>query len=125
MKKMQGFTLIELIIFIVVTAILANSILLMFSTSLLKTPVLRQQIIANQTAKQCMEWFVGQRRFTGYATLTCPSTPSPAFCSVPSGYAISNTITCTTLNGDANYKTITVAVSGLGDATLTSLISSY
>jgi prepilin-type N-terminal cleavage/methylation domain-containing protein len=129
MKKKQhaqdGFTLIELVVFIVITSLLASAILLSLVSSLQKTSTLHQQVVASQLAKQCMEWFIGQRRANGFTTLTCPSTPSPTMCTTLSGYTINNSITCTTLNGDSNFKTITVTVSGAGDATLTSLIASY
>lgn len=124
MKKSSGFTLIEVLIFIVISSLLASAILIAFVTSLEKTPTVHQQLVASLTAKKCMEWFIGQNRMNGYSTLSCPSTPSPTMCSAPSGYSISSSISCTTISGDSNYKTITVTVSGLGDATLTTLIAS-
>lgn len=125
MDKYQGFTYIELIFFIILTAILASTLLLSFNTSLQKTPTLTQNMIAGVTARQCMEWFIGQRSLNGYSAITCPSTTVPAFCSAPSGYAVAVNITCTTINSDANYQTITVTVSGAGDAKLTTLVANY
>jgi type II secretory pathway pseudopilin PulG len=125
MKKQHGFSFIELIIFIVVSGILATTILLSLTTVLLKAPILHQQMIANELAEQCMEWFIGQRKLLGFSQLTCPSNPTPTICSAPSGYTITNTVSCTTINGDSNYKTIVVNVSGAGDAVLTSLIADY
>ncbi len=121
----SGFTLIELIVFIVVTSILASTILLTMLTATQNTPAMHHQMIATETAEQCMEWFIGQRRMNGYSSLSCPSTPSPTLCSAPTGYTISTNISCTTISGDANYKTITVTVSGLGNALLTQLIGNY
>jgi len=124
MKKQQGFTLIEMILFIVVTAILANTIILVLNTSL-KTPAIMQNTIAKQTAQQCIEWFIGQRHLNGYSSIACPSSTIPTFCSSPSGYTLSVNIQCTTVNSDANYKTITVSVTGNGNASLATLIANY
>ena len=72
-----------------------------------------------------MEWFTGQRQLNGYASITCPSSAVPAFCSAPSGYTLAVSITCTTISSDANYKTLTVTVSGDGNASLSTLFASY
>lgn len=125
MKTQRGFSLIELVIFIVVTSILASTILLTLQTALNNTPAIHNELIAVQLADQCMEWYVGQRRLNGYSTLTCPSTPSPTICSAPTGFTVTSSITCTTISGDANYKTITVTIAGPGNATLTTLIGNY
>lgn len=120
-----GFTLIEIILFIIITGILASSILLAFTTGLQKSPKIHQQMVATFAAEKCMDWFLGQRFFNGYAALSCPSTTVPSFCSVPSGYSISVNISCVSISGDANYQSIQVAISGAGNATLTSLIGDY
>lgn len=125
MIKNKGFSLIELILFIVVTAILASTLLLAFNNVLVNSDTSRNQIVAQMTAQQCMEWFVGQRLSNGYSSIACPSTTVPSFCTAPSGYTISVNSACTTISSDANYKTITVTVSGNGDASLTTLIANY
>jgi prepilin-type N-terminal cleavage/methylation domain-containing protein len=122
--KLKGFTLIELIVFIVIISILASAILLSFVTVMSKTPITLQSIIANQTAKQCAEWFIGQRRMNGYSSITCNSTV-PAFCTVPSGYTLTANCSTTPISGDTNYETITITVSGAGSAVLTFLIANY
>ena len=126
MNKLSGFSLIELVVFIVITSVLASTVLVTFVTALSKTPIDRQQIIATQTAQQCMEWYLGQRRINGFSNVVCSASPAtPTLCTLPTGYNFTNSITCTTINGDDNYKLITVTVSGAGDATLTSLIADY
>jgi len=82
-------------------------------------------MIATQTASQCMEWYLGQRALNGYNSISCPSTAVPSFCSAPTGYVLSTNISCTTISGDANYKTIAVTVSGKGTISLTTLIANY
>lgn len=122
--KQQGFTLIELVMFIVVTGILATAILLSFVTAMSKTPIILQNTIAMQTARQCMDWFIGQRRMNGYSSITCNSTV-PAFCTTPTGYTLTSSCSTTTLSGDSNYETITITVGGPGAATLNLLMAKY
>jgi len=127
MKKRtySGFTLIEVVIFIVVTSLLATTILQIFATGLQKTPSLQQNYVALETAAQCLEWFIGQREYNNFTTLTCNSTTVPSFCTTPTGYSTAVSIVCTTINSDANYKTITITVTGSGSASLTSLVGNY
>lgn len=125
MTKQDGFTLIEVIIFIVVTSLLATTILLAFSNSLSKGPTFLQNMIATQTGRKCMEWYIGQRWLNGYNSISCPSTTVPSFCTAPTGYTLSVNVSCTTINSDANYKTITVTVTGKGNVDLTTLVANY
>ncbi len=124
MKKQQGFTLIELVMFIVITSILASAIFLSFVTAMNKTPPILQNTIASQTALQCAEWFLGQRRLNGYTSFTCNAVV-PAFCTAPSGYTVSTSCSTTTIAGDSNYETISITVSGTGDAGLNLLLANY
>lgn len=128
MIKQTGFTLIEVLVLIIVSSLLATTILLSLATATNKMPKQLQNTIALQTARQCMEWFIGQRRLqfgNGYLSVTCPSSTVPAFCTSPSGYTLAVNISCTTINSDANYKTITITVTGKGNATLSALIANY
>ncbi len=123
--KEQGFTLIEVVIFIIISGLIGSTILLAFSSSMIKTATVRQNLIATQTARRCIEWIAGQRRINGLSSVPCPSSTTPSFCSAPSGYTISTSINCTTYNGDANYETVIITVSGNGDAKLTTLLADY
>lgn len=129
-NNQRGFTLIELIIFIMVTSILAATLLLSAKTALLGIPPVHYEQMAIELADQCMEGFIGERRLLGYnnALLACSATPTlPTVCTAPAGFTVSATITCTpTLAGDATTsKTVTVAVDGLGQATFSMLLASY
>lgn len=129
MKKYAGFTIIELVIFIVITSILGTVIVLAIVNALLKMSSVSQQNVATQTARQCMEYYLGQRRLNGYSTLngancTAPLT-LPAICSVPTGYTLVVNCVNTTISGDSNYNTITATVTGSGSAILTYLIGKY
>lgn len=121
----HGFTLIEVLVFIVVSSLLMTTIMLGAMTALRSAPSVHQQWVALQTARQCMEWYLEQRRLRGYTILTCPSTPSASACSAPAGYSVSTNIACTTWNSDSAYKTITVSVSGLAAVSLTAQVGDY
>ena len=125
MIKQRGFTLIELILFIIVSAVLANTILLSTSTLLRNTPSLQNSISASAIVSQCIEYFIGQRRNSGYAAIPCPSTTLPSFDVGIAGYTVALNIACTTINTDANYKTLTVTVTGLASATSTIIFANY
>lgn len=129
MMKQAGFTLIELVLFIIITSILASAILLAYVDALGKSPIILQNTIATETARQCAEWYLGYRRLNGYtgisgANCTNPLT-LPGICTVPSGYTLTGTCVATTVRGDANYETITFTVGGAGSAVLTLLLASY
>jgi type II secretory pathway pseudopilin PulG len=124
-RIVSGFTLIELLVFIVISGLVMSTLLIGALQTLRKVPTTHFQWVAIETAQRCMEWFLDQRRINGYATLTCPSTPSPTACSAPSGYSVSTSITCTTWNSDSNYKTITVSVTGLASVSLTTMVGDY
>lgn len=111
-----GFSLIELVIFIVVIGIAVPGIFLAFSTALQKSPIVNPQTIANQLAAARMDIIIGQRRMFGYSSFTDPCISSPpAVCTVPAGitgYTITSTISPLTVGSDSNYKSIDVLVTG-------------
>jgi type II secretory pathway pseudopilin PulG len=126
MNKSLGFTLIELILFIVVTGILSTTILLTFINSLNDTPAVHNNVIATNIMSQCMEWYLGQRRLNDFASITTGSTV-PSFCStlLPNGFNLSVTVANTSINNDNNYKLISITVSGAGNANSSMLIADY
>jgi type II secretory pathway pseudopilin PulG len=127
MNKQSGFTLIELTMFIIITGILGVTILLAFVYGLNRSPVESQNAIADLAAEQCAEWFMGQRQLNDYSSITCTNPNTPGYCTtnMPSGYSIVTSCTATTINGDSNYETLTITVSGKGNATLTFVIGNY
>jgi len=124
MKSENGFTLIELIIFIIITSLLATTIFIGFRTAFLKQPSVDNNLKALQVAQKCMEWFIGQRHMKLFSSITCPSTTTPSYCTT-AGFTISTNITCLTINSDTDYKGITITVSGTGNASLTTFIADY
>lgn len=129
MKKHNGFTLIELVMFILITSILASSILLSYVGALGNSPTLLQNTIASQTVKQCAEWYLAQRRLNGYSNVSGAHCTNPltinGFCTKPAGYTLTGTCAPTTVRGDTNYETITLSVGGNGSASLSFLLGKY
>ena len=126
MNKQCGFTLIELMLFIIVSSILVSVLLLAYVNAVGQAPALLQNNIALQTARQCAEWYMVQRRVQGYSTITCSNPLSlPSFCTSPTGYNLTASCVPTTILSDTNYETITINVSGTGNATLTLLLAAY
>lgn len=118
MKKYYGFTFIELIIFIVVTAIIASSILLAATTALKYSYFPQSEIIAAETASKCAEWFIGQRNINGFSCTAGNTVPT--FCTAPTGYIISANVTCPT-----SFEVITINVTGRGNAKLQLELADY
>jgi type II secretory pathway pseudopilin PulG len=127
MKKQGGFTLIELIIFIIITSILGTTILLAFVYALNTSPTTSRNAIADLAAQQCAEWFMGQRQLNGYSSISCTNPNTPSYCSsnMPAGYTISTSCTATTISSDSNYETLSIIVSGNGNAALTLVLGNY
>jgi type II secretory pathway pseudopilin PulG len=124
MKKMAGFTLIEVVMFIVISAILANVILFSFTNALKGPPILEQQIIANQLAQKCMEGYLEARMISGYSAIAT-GTSVPSYCPTVTGFTVAVNAANVTINGDSNYISITATVSGNANASLTTLVADY
>ena len=125
MKK-AGFTIIELIVFIVIISI-AASILFPILMSLKYSGTLPDQTVAQQLARSRMELILERRNMLGFQSTSDPcndATPPAAGCSVPTDYAVSSSI-ASDWNGDTNYRVITVQVTGKAQATLIELVANY
>ena len=133
-KLEAGFSLIELVVFIVVVGILGTALFAAFSTALQQGasgPDLSTS--AAQLAQERMELILAQKRVLGFAGFTAatfdPCTSSPpstqAVCTAPpAGYTVSATL-ADNWNGDTNYKVINVSVSGKSQESLIALVANY
>lgn len=124
--KQAGFTLIELIVFIVIISI-AASILFPIMMSLKYSGTLPDQTVAQQLARARMELILERRNMLGFQSTSDPcndATPPASGCAVPTDFAVSSSI-ATNWNGDTNYRVITVQVTGKAQATLTDLVANY
>lgn len=121
MRQQQGFTFLELVIFIVVIGILAANLLSAFNVFLQKQPSIQVTTVANSLAAQRMEIILGQKKVSGFSAYSDPC-PGPAICSVPTGFTVTSSI-ANNWNGDTNYNVITVNVTGKGTATLQTMVA--
>ena len=133
MKRQLGYSLIELVIFIVIVSILAAGLITAFGGALAGAPQATRIDIATQLAQERMELILAQRDALGFAAFTattfdpCTSTPAstqPACTSVPTGYTVSASLATNWL-GDTNYKVVTVTVGGFAGMTLSALVGNY
>ena len=132
--KIKGYSLIELIIFIMVMAIGIGA-LIALSFSLRTTHNTDSQTQALGLAKQRMEIIYANRIQNGYATVSdpCASASPPAICvASPTGFVVSSTIVAGDLlssgwvdNVAGVFKKITVNVTGNANASLNLLLTNY
>ena len=129
-----GFSLIEVLAFIVIAGILGAALFTAFTTATrLQASASDIGAAAVQLAQERMELILGQRRTLGFAAFTAttfdpctaavPST-QPVCTVIPAGYTVGATL-ADNWGGDTNYKVITVAVTGPSMATLTALVANY
>lgn len=85
MKKMNGSTLFEVVIFITVLAVIGGSILLAFNTTLQNQPEVEKNFQAINLARERMELVLGNKN-TSLGALTiddlCSQTTPPDVCNV-------------------------------------------
>ncbi len=115
-KRTLGFTLIELIVFIVVLAIAAVTTLIAFQSIMTASPNSQRETVAIELAQARMDFIMGQFYQFGFGNFsdTCQSGSPPAVCLTMTGYTTTSSITTS-----GSTETITVTVTGLGSAILT------
>ena len=119
-KNNAGFSLIELVVFIVVMGIAITGIFFAFNTALRQSVVANPQTIVNLLAQGRMDIIVGQESINGFNAYS-DICPGPAVCTLPaalSGYSIASSIATTVISGDT-YHIITVSASGPQNASAT------
>ena len=117
MPRRRGFTLVEMIAFIVIVGIAAVALFQMFRQTLPRSPTPAQLVQATQLAQERMELILGRRGVVSYAALNDPcvgGTP-PAICTNTFGYtvAVTGISAAVPWNGNpvADFKLITVTAS--------------
>ena len=130
-QPQQGFTLVELIIFILVISILSTALLSVFSTALRGAAQVSSSIQAMQLAAERMELILPQRQVLGFAAFSSPAadpcdagSAQLACTGIPAGFTVTSAIAADWA-GDTDYKVVTVTVSGTASATLTALVADY
>jgi type II secretory pathway pseudopilin PulG len=123
----SGFTLIEVVIFIVVAGVLVAGLIVALGSSLRGSTQAGQTDLAAEIAQARLELILAQKRATSFAAFAdpCNPGPGPAACTPPNGYAVTSSIV-TGWGGDpTNYKVVTVSVTGSFAASATALVSNY
>jgi prepilin-type N-terminal cleavage/methylation domain-containing protein len=136
MSRPRGFTLVELLVFIVIFGLAAYALFRSFGSVLPRSPTAAQLTQAMQLAQERMELILGQRDVRSYNNLVdldpC-NVGAPTVCTTTFGYTVTSAGTApgapVAWNGNptANYKLVTVTVS-LGGITLakrSAVLSSY
>ena len=137
MKLPNGFSFIEMLIFIIIIGILAATAAIPFTTASKTSPKIKYQLQALALAQQRMSSIVGichaEELLVNCAQQYEAKRSDPAFASffyVPNGFTVNATFSSLQRAPyypaeDNFYRVITVNVSGLASASLTSLVSSY
>ena len=123
-----GVTLVELVAFIVIVALLATGLIAAFTLAMKDTPKSGEITHALQLAQERMELILAYKKSKGFTALIDPCTLAspPAQCTnIPSGFSAPTVAIVNNWNGSAEYKTITVDVTGLQAITLTVVVASY
>lgn len=131
--KQRGFTLIELIVFIVVVSVLSTALTSAFVNALKDAPHAVAVSTVAELAQERMELILNQRRKMTFAAFTSavfdpctsatPSTLAPCT-GVPTGFSVTSALQ-NNWSGDANYKVITVTVTRSGSFQLQTLVANY
>ena len=121
MRKDQGFTLIEVVIFIVILGVIMAATLRMFKSVLIYTSRPGYMLTASQLADARMNLILLQRKVNGFTSIVDPcSSGSLAACTTINTFATNNgyVISSSIPNAVNGVRTATVTVSGTGDATV-------
>lgn len=126
----EGFALVELIIFIVVTAVLATGLFAAFSVSTVAMAPAADRVRAATLAAARMELILGRRRTAGsYAAFLadpdpCSGATAPAICTAPPGFVFPAPVIAVSALGAGLHEVI-VQVQGAADAEVRMLVAEY
>ncbi len=133
LKRRSGFTLVEVVIFMVIVGVAAFALLRSFSSVLPRSPTAAQLTQASQIAQERIELILGRYVAAGFTAVNDPcvgGTP-PAICTPPAGYTVTvGGITAPVAwnaNPLASYKlvTVTVTLSGTQLAQENAVLANY
>jgi prepilin-type N-terminal cleavage/methylation domain-containing protein len=126
MNKTRGFTLVEIIIFIVIIGIITSALASAFQVTLGNQSSVSYQNKAVEISQQRMDIIMENKVSNGFSSFSDPCTGGspPAVCSTDNNYTVASAIT-TGFNGDNNLKVITITVSGQANVVLTGMVGNY
>ena len=125
--RSRGFSLIEAVIFIVVTGLILAALAVAFAAPLRTSPQAGELDRLAELAQQRLELILAQRRAAGFAAFAdpCVPGPGPAECGPVAGYTVTSSIAAGWTD-PANYKVITVNVTGASlTASASALVANY
>jgi type II secretory pathway pseudopilin PulG len=142
MSRLRGFTLVELLVFIVILGFAAYALFRSFGSVLPRSPTAAQLTQAVQLAQERMALILGQRDsplagrgYNNTVDLDPCNVGAPAVCTNTLGYSVTSAGTGTapaswvSWNGNptTNYKlvTVTVTLGGTTLATQSAVLSNY
>ncbi|WP_454782895.1 type IV pilus modification PilV family protein [Legionella sp. WA2022007384] len=127
-QKQSGFSIIELIVFIVTIGIIVSGLLIGINQAQRYSGIPRGTPQASFLANARMQIILMNRDINGYTGLDdpCTSTPSLDICMALSNYALENdfVVSDPTILG-SNPKVITLNVTGSGSATINARVYNY
>lgn len=123
-KRMQGITLVELVVFIVIIG-LAGAAIVPLTNSLSLGSNQTDQLRALQLARARMELILASKHLNGFNNFTdpCLDASPPSICTLPSGFSIATPTISSGWSGSNEYKQITVTISGKSNAQLKSMVA--
>lgn len=129
LEKYHGFSLIELIAFMVAMGVLGTGLLVGMNQAQRGSGIPRSISEASFLANARMQIILMNRKIQGFATLNdpCITSPTTAICQPLVVYASSNNfqVSSTISSTDATTKMIKVTVTGAGNATISASVSNY
>lgn len=127
--KYRGFSLIELIVFILIVGIIASGLMVSMQTVLRGSNTPAELLKANRLASARMVAILQQRDMLGVDAFSdpCLGGSPPAACTAAINFATNNNLTVTSQIStvDAQHKLITVTVNGAAYAELQARVANY
>lgn len=118
-QDVRGFTLVELVLFIVIVAVVAAAMFQAFMATMRGSHYGKELTQATQLAQQRMEIIMGERKRLGFAGITaatydpCPPVGAWANQACPTtSYTVTSTYNNPLPSCDPNCKEVTVTVTG-------------
>lgn len=123
----SGLTMIEMVVFIVVIAVLGVALMSAIINPLAGAGSQQEAVFATQLAQERLEVVLGQKRREGFpGSDPCEGGAGLATCNEPAGYDITTSFDAWSGNPDTdNYRVITVSVAsgGSGGYSVSTLVT--